>query len=224
MSDDNITPSAARSCSFHPRWFFAGLGVGLLLMAWLGHRATKGDYHPRFTRFFPAISPEANYYPTVDEMCAIVRARCRPDQVLVIVGGNSVLQGVAQPAEVMWSVKLQEQLGDRYCVINFALRGATPTDGGAVIAEVLRKEFPRQIYIANEKAVMGIFPLGNAVYRFIMWQAYFGGRLLSDSRRNYWVRDELLHPGDWADTPGIVGSAVLRSGTAFPRFLDPHGF
>jgi hypothetical protein len=209
---------------FRSRWFLGGFCAGLVLMGWLGRRATATDFHPQFTRFFPTISPEANYYPTIDEMCAIVRARCRPDQILVIVGGNSILQGVWQPADVMWTRRLQEQLGDGYCVINFALRGATPADGGAVVAEVLRTEFPRQIYIANEKAMTGIFPLGNEVYRPIFWQAYFDGRLLSYAPRDFRVKEYLVHRNHRADVPGIVGGALLDRVLRFDDFWNRMAF
>jgi hypothetical protein len=195
---------------WQPKWLLAGLVLGLALMAWLGRRAARTDYHPNFTRFSRAISPEANYYPTVGEMAAIVRARCKPDQVLVIVGGNSVLHGVWQPAEVMWTRKLQERLGEKFVVINFAFRGATPTDGGAVVAEVLRDEFPRQIYIANEKAATALFPIGAEVYRPIFWQAYFGGKLLPDGDRDAKVRSQLLGANaSWGKAAEIAGGAWL---------------
>ena len=194
---------------WQPRWLLAGLVLGLLLMAGLGRRATQTDFHPNFTRFFPAISPEANYYPTVREMSAIVRARCRPDQVLVIVGGNSVLHGVWQPADVMWTRKLQVRLGDRYVVINFAFRGAAPANGGAVVAESLRTEFPRQIYIANERAVTGISPVGMEAYLTILWQAYFAGQLLDDPARDATVRDVLVNRYGWAKTAEIAGSVFI---------------
>jgi hypothetical protein len=209
---------------WRPRWLLAGILLGLVVMAWLGQRAVSSDYHPHFTRFFPEISPEASYYPTVGEMTAIVRARCRPDQVLVIVGGNSVLHGVWQPAEVMWTRKLQERLGERYVVINFALRGATPTDGGAVVAEVLRDEFPRQIYIANEKAATGIFPLGSETYRTVFWQAYFGGQLINDAARNAYVRDTLFYPANWAKAAEISGSALLDRALRFRDYWNRVAF
>jgi hypothetical protein len=176
-----------------PRWFFAGFLLGLIAMALLGRQVTRRDYHPDFTRFFPAIAPEGSYYPTVEEMGAIVRARCRPDQILVIVGGNSVLQGVWQPADVLWTRRLQEQLGDHYCVVNFALRGAFATDGGAVIAEALRKEFPRQIYIANEVPGRIIDPLGREDYRTLFWHGYFGGYLLPSASRDAQVWHRFSH-------------------------------
>lgn len=196
---------------WRPKWLLAGLVLGLVLMSWLGRRATRTDYHPNFTRFFPAISPEANYYPTVGEMASIVRARCKPDQVLVIVGGNSVLHGVWQPADVMWTRRLQEQLGDKFVVINFAFRGATPTDGGAVVAEVLRDEFPRQIYLANEKVATALFPTGAEVYKPIFWEAYFGAKLLPNSDRDAKVFSQLfLEPSsNWGKAAEIAGGAWL---------------
>lgn len=205
---------------WQPKAILAGLAVGLIVMAWLGHRAGSTDYHPNFTRFFPAISPEANYYPTVREMAAIVRTRCRPGQVLVIVGGNSVLHGVWQPAEVMWTRKLQERLGDKFVVVNFAFRGATPSDGGAVVAEALRDEFPRQIYLANEKAATGLYPIGAEAYQPIFWQAYFGGLLLADPARNGIVRRELFSPANWARSVEIAGRATLDRLLSFQDFWN----
>lgn len=225
MSDPTTSSVALSPPRFiRPRWFLAGLGLGLVLLAGLGRRAASADYHAGFTRFFPTISPEASYYPTVDEMCSIVRARCRPDQVLVIVGGNSVLYGVWQPAEVMWSKRLQEQLGDGYCVINFALRGAMPTDGGAIIAEVLRNEFPRQIYIANEKPGLGLYPIGNQPYRFVFWEAYFSGRLLPDAARSARVREFWQKFDRQGELAGAAQSTLLDRIFRFRDFWNRTAF
>jgi hypothetical protein len=79
-------------------------------------------------------------------------------------------------------------------VINFALRGAFVTDGGAVIAEALRKEFPHQIYIANEAPGREMDPLGREDYRTIFWHAYFGGYLLPDASRDAQVRARFRYP------------------------------
>ena len=76
-----------------------GFGLGLVLLVGLGRTTEQRDFHPKFTRFHPNMAPETLYYPTVAEMSAIVRRRCRPDQILVIVGGNSILYGVGQPAD-----------------------------------------------------------------------------------------------------------------------------
>ncbi|MFA5058090.1 MAG: hypothetical protein WC485_08255, partial [Opitutaceae bacterium] len=171
---------------------------------WLG----RYDRYPHFTRFFPAISPEVSYYPTVAEMCAIVRARCRPGQVLVIVGGNSIFYGSGQPAELLWTRRLQELLGDRYCVVNLAFRGASASDGAAVVAEVLRREFPRQIYVANVGTLQAINPMGSIPYRFIFWEAYYKGELAPYAPRDQIVHayfwDDRRHRSEWLDTAGRV--------------------
>jgi hypothetical protein len=130
-----------------------------------------------FTRFHIYISPDAQYYPTLEEMCGVVRTRCRSDQVLVIVGGNSIFHGVGQPAEKLWTNELQRQLGDRFAVVNLAFRGAFCTDGAAIVAEVLRKEFPRQIYVANSGPFAMPEPMGSGTYRYLIWEARSRGLL-----------------------------------------------
>jgi hypothetical protein len=180
---------------FRPRLFLVGLALGIIGCVALGHYVARRDYHAGFTRFHPRISPESSYYPTVDEMCSIVRARCRPDQILVIVGGNSILNGVGQPAEQLWTRELQRLLGDKFAVINLAFRGAMATDGGAVIAEVLRKEFPRQIYVANMQPMGELHALGLKTYQFIFWEAHYRGLLENYAPREklietYWTTDE----------------------------------
>lgn len=183
MSSPETDPSPQAPGWIRPGWFLAGLLGGLALLSYEGWRAGRTDYHPGFSRIHPAISPETNYYPTLNEMLAIVRSRCRHDQVLVIVGGNSILAGVWQPEPDLWSKHLQELLGDRYCVVNLAFRGGSPTDGGAVVAEVLRAEYPRQIYIADEAPFNGVESFAHEPYRYIFWQAYFRGWLLDSPGR-----------------------------------------
>ncbi|HVW20910.1 MAG TPA: hypothetical protein VHC86_06810 [Opitutaceae bacterium] len=179
----------ARFGWIRPAWFLAGLALGLAGLAWLGYRSSRTDFHPGYVRIYQAISPETSYYPTLGEMESIVRAKCRPGQVLVVVGGNSILQGVWQPVGEVWSQRLQALLGGHYCVVNFAFRGSSPTDGGAVVAEALRKEFPHQIYIADEAPLTGVGSWGPESYRYVFWDAYFGGRLLPDAARDARVRE-----------------------------------
>ncbi len=181
----------ARFGWIRPRWFLAGLLLGTAALGVGGWTVSRMDYHPGFVRFHDFISPENSYYPTLDEMCAIVRSECRPDQVLVIVGGNSILRGVWQKEADVWSGRLQQLLGDHYRVINFAMLGASPTDGGAVVAEVLRREFPRQILIVNEAPVTAVEAFGREPYRYIFWQAYYGGRLIEAPKRDAQIREFL---------------------------------
>lgn len=172
------TPFNPLRALFQPWAVVIGFFVGFGLLVLLGRTSTSHDWHMNFTRFHPMIAPDSMYQPTMGEMCAIVRARCQPDQILVIVGGNSILQGVGQPADRMWSLRLQEQLGSRFAVINLAFRGSSASDGGALVAEALRDEFPKQIYIANAAPMQGVSPIGLETYRFILLDAYFKKMLL----------------------------------------------
>jgi len=195
---------------FRPRSFIAGLVAGLIALSWLGWSVSRLNYHRQFTRFHPEIAPEGSYYPTIAELCSIVRARCRPDQVLVIVGGNSIFYGVGQPAADMWTNRLQELLGDRYAVVNLAFRGAAADDGGALAAEVLRQEFPRQIYVANVGMMTCLDPSGSDPYRFMFWEAYFKGLLLPHPARSEWVRQRYAY--SWtriAPMVDVVGKVEL---------------
>jgi hypothetical protein len=179
--DTSVQPSVP--AWMRPWWFLAGLLAGLGALSYEGWQRGHTDFHPGFSRIYPAISPETNYLPTLDELLSIVRHRCRRDQVLVVVGGNSILAGVWQPEPDLWTKRLQEKLGDRYCVVNLAFRGGSPTDGGAVVAEVLRREFPRQIYVANEAPFNGVEAFAHEPYRYLFWQAYFRGWLLDSPGR-----------------------------------------
>jgi hypothetical protein len=229
-----------------PRWFLAGLLLGTAALALGGWTISRKDFHPGFVRFHDFISPENLYYPTLDEMCAIVRSECRPDQVLVIVGGNSVLRGVWQKEGDIWSGRLQQLLGDRYRVINFAMLGASPTDGGAVVAETLRREFPRQVLIVNEAPVTAVEAFGREPYRYIFWEGYYGGRLIESPKRDSQIReflrsnsaersrvledrisigfDEGLHYRDlwnWTDYDWF-GTMPYPRAESFPLFLKPR--
>ena len=201
MSDSTPQPSPATSAAepasrpfFRPWTLLAGFGLGLGLMAWAGRTVIQRDLHPNAVRFHPMIAPDSQYEPTMGEMRAFVRARCRPDQILVIVGGNSILLGVGQPADRVWTKRLQEILGDRYAVVNLAFRGSSPTDGGAFVAESLRDEFPRQIYIANVATMQAADAIGIESYRFFLFDAYYKGLLLPWAPRDQQLKIYLADP------------------------------
>lgn len=199
MSDSPITapssPTAAPKRTFFKPWtLLAGFAVGLVVMAWAGRTVGRQDLHPNDVRFHPMIAPDSQYEPTMAEMRAFVRARCRPDQILVIVGGNSILLGVGQPADRIWTKRLQEILGERYAVVNLAFRGSSPTDGGALVAESLRDEFPRQIYLANVSAQQVADSIGIEAYRFIFFDSYYKNLLLPWTPRDQQFKDYLADP------------------------------
>ena len=194
MSDPTHPPAPAPRPFFKPWTLLLGFVAGLALLASAGRTVIKKDLHPGMVRFHPMIAPDSQYEPTMGEMRAFVRARCRPDQILVIVGGNSILLGVGQPADRVWTKRIQEILGDRFAVVNLAFRGSSPTDGGAFVAESLRDEFPRQIYIANVAALQAADAIGIEAYRFIFFDAYYKKLLLPWAPRDQQFKDYLTEP------------------------------
>jgi len=167
-----------------PVTVFAGIVAAFGGLSFLGWHAAHQDYFPGFVRFMRWTAPDTKFYPTVGEMMSIVRTRAKRDQILVIVGGNSVLRGVGQPVDRVWTKTLQQNLGPGYAVVNLAFNGSGITDGGAVVAEALRKEYPRQIYIANAAPTQPPAPDGTGVYRFVFWEARAKGLLIDDATRN----------------------------------------
>jgi hypothetical protein len=187
----NENPSPAPICPpyFRPGFFLAGLAAGLAGLVWWGHATTGRSHYREFTRIHPVISPEGSYYPTVDELRALVRAQCRPDQVLVVVGGNSVFNGVGQPAAEVWTRHLQAELGARFAVVNLALRGGYALEGAALIAESLRDEFPRTVLVTNTSPFKPSGVLGSDTYRFLFWEAWQRGLLVDTPARRAAVAD-----------------------------------
>jgi lysophospholipase L1-like esterase len=171
-----------------------GCVLGFAGMCVLGRQAARVDVHKNFVRFTQYTSPESKYYPTVNEMMSIVRTKIKPGQILVVVGGNSVLRGVAQQPDQVWTKRLQEDLGDGYCVVNFAFNSSLITDGASVVAEALRNEFPRQIYIANAWPTQPPTPGGSNVYRWVYWDAYYKGLLVNDAARSQAVAENIRKP------------------------------
>ena len=181
---------ALRRLPLAPRSILLGTFIGFAAFCLLGRQAARTDEHKNFVRLTRYTSPETLYYPTVNELMSIVRARTKPGQILVIVGGNSVLRGVGQPADKIWTKRLQAELGAGYAVFNFAFNGSSITDGAAVVAEALRNEFPKQIYMANTAPTHGVNPEGSLVYRFLFWDAWSKGYLdKTDAKRNTKISD-----------------------------------
>lgn len=194
-----------------------GLGLGFLGLSIAGRVVTHTDWHPGFVRFHPYITPETLYEPTIGELSAVIRANCRPDQILVVVGGNSILQGVGQPVDKLWSRRLQELLGDRYAVVNLAFRGSSMTDGGAVAAEALRHEFPRQIYLANVTPLGSATPAGSDPYRFMLFDAYYKGQLIDFPARDKGISE---YSGNPTTYPEIFFQILSARVDAALRFRD----
>jgi hypothetical protein len=132
-----------------PLPFFVGMILGLALCCWAGRKAPKAFVFHHFQRFYRAIDPESNYFPTALQVRALARQQLPPDKIAVIIGGSSILQGVGQAAKDLWTVRLQELLGDDYRVLNLAMPGGAPNEYGQLAAEMLCRDHPKIIVLGD---------------------------------------------------------------------------
>jgi len=124
---------------------------------------------------------------------------------VVIVGGDSVLQGYGQSAAHAWTKKLQALLGSRYQVINFGLLCGRTGEFGATAAEVLCRDFPKLILITNQTVgTLHQDPDGH-LFKYFYWDAYYKGLLLPNPERDVRLREMESEPDPEEGCPGLPG-------------------
>ena len=161
-----------------PIWVFIGILLGFSLMVLAGHWAGKQNLFIAYERNYPLISPEGSFYPSLNNLTELVSHAASKRKILVLVGGDSVLLGVGQKKEQLWTKELQRLLGPDFTVVNLAFRGAYVTDMGALVAQILSQKYTRLIYVANEQAPMRMAPsAGSTTYEYLFWQAWASGGL-----------------------------------------------
>jgi hypothetical protein len=154
-----------------------GAVVGFSSCCMAGYNTTlKNQYGKSFARFGQLLSPEASFFPTAKQLVAIAHDKARKDQILVIVGGDSVFNGCGQPEDKLWSKGLQERLGDRYAVVNFAMRGGSPDTAGIIAATALSKEYKKTIFVASSWPEYYSNPKFSN-YEYFYWDALYKGLL-----------------------------------------------
>jgi lysophospholipase L1-like esterase len=179
MSRDPSTPILKKFARrLKPVPVFVGMIVGFSLMVLVGRWAGKQNLFVSYERNYPLISPEGYFYPSLDNLTELVSHVASKQKILVLVGGNSVLLGVGQKKEQLWTKELQDLLGSDFAVVNLAFRGAYMTDMGALVAQVLSKQYTRLIYVTNEQSPMRMQPpTGSKPYEYLLWQAVASGKL-----------------------------------------------
>ncbi len=186
-----------------PRALLFGIACSFVACCLAGWLLSQRNPFVGFERFLPHIAPDSLFYPTISQVRALACEKLDTEKIAVVVGGNSVTYGVGQRAEYLWTKRLQEELGEKYRVINLAMRGATPGEFGAVAAEVLSRDYPRLIYLAvlGGGSVRKI-PDGSPPYRYFFWDAYYRDLLLHDPEREGDLRDacnQREHDADFAE-------------------------
>ncbi len=162
--------------------FLFAIPLGFALAVWLGREAETYSKPSRFTRFHYQISPESLFYPTFSMMENLALARWSPGKILVIIAGNSILNGYGQLEKDLWSLRLQEELGARYAVVNLAFRGTLPCEAGALVAESLIKRGLPVVLITNTSPGT-VGRVAGGTYGYLYYDAFYKDRLIHHPAR-----------------------------------------
>jgi hypothetical protein len=150
----------------------AGMVIGFLLCCIAGFAVGKTNLYENFHRFTDYTSPTTLFYPTVSQMVAMVNLQSTPDQTVVIIGGNSIFNGVGQRSSEIWTDRLREHLGHDYAVFNFASCGEQPFEGAYWVAESLLARGRKVLYVTVAMPTAGGAPEGGKVYGYLFWDAH----------------------------------------------------
>src|SRR3981189_3202376 len=126
--------------------FFLGLVIGLFSLSMVGWSIQNTPLAESFVRFHRHV--ELGFLPTAAELATIIDQQ-PPPRAYIIVGGSSVLNGVGQSRDLVWTRRLQNLLGKEFVVLNFANRAGGPIDFGSVAAEMLLRQHRPVIYVAD---------------------------------------------------------------------------
>jgi hypothetical protein len=176
--------------SLRPWPLLLGVCAGFLACCVAGRIAARQQPFERFSRFHNGISPETHFYPTFSQTLNLAREQHRPGTLLVVIGGSSVLQGVGQRPEHLWSRKLQEELGEGFSVVNLAMRGGRPYEFAGLIAERLAADGVPVLFVTVALPGAGWGDWDGQTYRWLFWDAWGKGLLPDDPRRNAWLNQE----------------------------------
>ncbi len=170
-----------------PAPLLVGVAVGLVACALAGREAGRVNQFKKFDRFTLHTDYRTNYLVSANQVRSLMRAKVRPDQIAVIVGGNSVLLGCGQGQEGAWTRALQAELGDQYCVINLALPGLGLQEFGTLAAEMLYKDGHQRIIVLTNTWLHPTTPLGEPdgrpIIQWFYWDASARGLLLDFPER-----------------------------------------
>lgn len=169
---------------FAPKIFLVSAVFGFLICCGLGYLTTLKNQYGDIPRFGVYVGPQASLFPTASQLLAYTKAHARDDQVLVVVGGSSVMNGVGQSNEQLWTKKLQQSLGDKFAVVNLAMRSCSTYEVACFIAEAMLKQHRKVIFVTGTQAAYGWSVIGRPPYAHYYWDAKFHDLLLDFPERD----------------------------------------
>jgi hypothetical protein len=149
-----------------------GIILGFIACCVAGATVAKANFYENFHRFTDYTSPTTLYYPTVSQMVSMVNLQSTPDQTIVIIGGNSIFNGVGQQSSEIWTDTLRQRLGSDYAVFNFATCGSQPFEGAYWVAESLLSKGRKVLYVTVAMPTAAGTPEGGKIYGYLYWDAH----------------------------------------------------
>jgi lysophospholipase L1-like esterase len=184
MSTD-APPTFLARLARRPLPILLGVAVGFLSCCIAGRVAARQQPIQDFTRFHVGITLHSLYYPTYSQTLNLAREHVKPGKTLVIIAGSSVVSGVGQRREHVWSGHLQQLLGDDYVVLNLALpAGSTEEYAGPIAEQLLADGVPVVVICAGT-----IGQWDGLTYRYAFWDAWGKGLIQPDPRRDSWLAE-----------------------------------
>ncbi|MFN8659649.1 MAG: hypothetical protein U0105_25160 [Candidatus Obscuribacterales bacterium] len=174
---------------FKPAPFMVGALIGFIVCCFLGYQTTLKNQFGDIKRFGVMVGPQASFFPTFRQLLAVVKSRVKHGETLVIVGGSSILNGVGQSNEDLWTNRLQEKLGPKYVVVNLALRSCSTFEAAYFVAEAMTMQYDKVIFVTGALPFANWHPTGMWPYAYLYWDAKYNDMLPAYPERDRAIAD-----------------------------------
>jgi hypothetical protein len=127
--------------------FLLALVLSFAGCCYAGHQCALRHPFKNFRHFYPALSSETYFYPTISQMVSLAKESLDQGKTVIIVGGNSVAEGRGQGKD-LWTDNLQNKVGSNYKILNFAQAGMPAFSGPYIAFLSLSATYKKVVYIA----------------------------------------------------------------------------
>jgi lysophospholipase L1-like esterase len=222
-----ILGSELLSSLLDAKFFLVSAMIGFVTCCCLGYLAGNINQFGKIARFGLVLGPEASFFPTIRQFVSFVLSNSG-DKTIVLVGGSSILNGVGQSSQELWTKKLQEKLGNRYSVMNLGLRSCGTYEGGYFVAEALSMQSKKVIFVTGSPPSGTISPLGFPIYAHLYWDAKYHHLLYDFPEREQAIAESEKALPDEQWTPDKLNelklSRLFNSLLNFSDFWNTVGY
>ncbi len=179
-----------------PRIFLLGVIFGFGLCVIFGMKLAHDGYYGAFERVQGPYQIDNHFLLSASQISKVIRSGCDTENVLVLIGGSSIMNGVGQPIRYLWSKKLKENLGDGYCVYNLAGPAGALNGFASTTMDILGAEY-KEVFLVSDmsEGVVHYPPDGVMSQKHYFWDAYYKN-MLSTDLMNYVSEKKALFQGN----------------------------